>query len=68
MKNISSNFIMTFSGALAFVAGLLYATDTSVVDTGFKANMDTLFVPAIIGYIVIVAVVKMKQSKEGLSL
>ena len=68
MKNISSNFIMVFSGALAFVAGLLYGTDTSVVDTGFKANMDTLFVPAIIGYVAIVAAVKFKQSKEGLAL
>jgi len=68
MKNISSNFIMVFSGALAFVAGLLYATDTSVVNPNFEATMSTLFVPAIVGYVAIVAVVKMKQSKEGLAL
>ena len=68
MKNISSNFIMVFSGALAFIAGLMYITDTSAVNSSFEATIDKLFVPAIIGYIAIVAAVKYKQMKEGLSL
>ena len=68
MKNISSNFIMIFSGVLAFISGLLYATDTNVVNLNFEATINKLFVPAIVCYIAIVAVVKFKQSREGLSL
>jgi len=68
MKNIASNFIMIFSGGLAFIAGLLFITDTHTANQGFQATMNTLFVPSLIVFTVLVAFVKVKQHKEGLSL
>jgi hypothetical protein len=57
-----------FSGALIFLSAIVFLGDQSSYDPNFEALMSKLFVPAIIGYIAIVAAVKFKQSKEGLSL
>ena len=68
MKNFVDKFIMIFSGALAFIAGLLWITESHTVNPSFQLTMDALFVPGLIAFATLVVLVKMKQKKEGLAL
>jgi len=68
MKQIANDFIMIFSGALAFIAGLLFITDSQAVNPSFQLTMDVLQVPALFAFTTVVVLAKMKQKKEGLAL
>jgi NADH:ubiquinone oxidoreductase subunit 6 (subunit J) len=57
-----------FSAALVFISAVMFLGDQQHVDQNFKATIDILFVPALLSFAALVALVKVKQFKEGASL